>query len=207
MRETAFEFLNRHLSVSYETFERLFIYHDLLLKWQAKINLISNDTISDCWNRHFLDSAQLIKHLPDTSEHIIDIGSGAGFPGMVIAIMTNKKCHLIESDGKKISFLKEVARLTKTNVSIYHDRVENISMEKGDVVMARAVADLNQLLKISEKFVSHGTTLLFPKGKNYSTELDEAKIEWSFESEIIPSITDSSGAIVKLSQIKRRAHD
>jgi len=204
VRETPFDLLSRHIKVSHETFERLSTYHDLLLKWQSKINLISNDTIEDCWNRHFLDSAQLINQIPDSADNILDIGSGAGFPGMVLAIISNKKCHLIESDTKKATFLKEVARLTNTNVTIYNERVENISIPQMPLITARALANLNQLLNWSEKFVSHETISLFPKGKNYSTELEDAKIEWAFDSEILPSVTDTNGVIVKLSHIKRR---
>lgn len=205
MRETAFDLLNRYIPVSHETVDRLETYHALLLKWQAKINLISDDTIGDCWNRHFLDSAQLIKHLPENARELTDIGSGAGFPGMVLAIISNKKTHLVESDGRKVSFLREVARLTKANVVIHNDRIENVIIDKCDVIMARALSNLNQLLSLTEKFVSHGTICLFHKGKNYSKEISDAKIEWSFDSDILPSVTDEHGVIVKLSHIQRRA--
>ena len=204
MVDSAFELLNLHINVSYETFDKLCLYYDLLIKWQNKINLISSDTIDHIWERHFLDSAQLINYLPEPNGNIIDIGSGAGFPGMILAVMGIPNIHLIESDGKKISFLREVARITNSNVTIHHDRVEDINIENCKIILSRAVTDLTQLLNLIEKNVSHETISLFHKGKNYSNELEEAKNNWSFEHQIFPSITGHNGVIIKLSHIKRR---
>lgn len=204
MPDTGHDILNQHIRVPRETLDRLSIYHNLLLKWQAKINLISNDSIPDVWSRHFLDSAQLINHLPSLDHTIMDIGSGAGFPGMVIAILGGRDIHLVESDGKKIAFLREISRETQTPVTLHHNRIENVCLEKCDVILSRACSDLNQLLKLCEKNVSRGTISLFHKGKNYSNELEDAKKYWSFESQILPSVTDKNGVIVKLSHIQRR---
>lgn len=205
MLDTNFELLNRHVNVSRETFKKLSLYYDLLIKWQSKINLISDQTISDIWSRHFLDSLQLLKHIPKTLKNpaMIDIGTGAGFPGMALAIYGVGEIHLIESDGKKISFLKEVSRITESKVFIHHDRIENVKLDKCDIILSRACSDLNQLLNLSSKNVSRETFSLFHKGKNYSNELEEAKKHWSFDTEIFPSVTDQNGVIVKLSNINR----
>mgnify|MGYP003395316089 CR=1 FL=1 len=205
MPDPGYDLLNRHLKVSRETFERLSVYHDLLLKWQAKINLISNDSIPDIWTRHFLDSAQLINHIPSLGASILDIGAGAGFPGMVTAILGAHDVHLVESDGKKVAFLREVSRETETPVSIHHERAENVRLDKCDIILSRACSDLNQLLRLCEKNVSRETFSLFHKGKNYSNELEDADKYWSFEQQVLPSVTDPNGVIIKLSHIHRRA--
>jgi len=204
MPRNPFSILNDHVQVSRETFTRLSIYHDLLIKWQTKINLVSADSIADSWSRHFLDSLQLKNHLPKNEKAIIDIGSGAGFPGMVLSIAGVKNVHLVESDGKKISFLQEVARLTGSDAIIHHSRVEGIKIEKVGIIIARAVSDLDQLFAYVVPHVSHETICLFPKGKNYAKEIEDAKKEWSFDCEAIPSVTDNQGAILKISNLKRR---
>ena len=205
MRDETYQFLNRYLSVSRETFDKLFIYHDLLIKWQKQINLVSDNTLSDSWNRHFLDSAQLLSHIPNPLVKTADIGSGAGFPGMVLAIMGMSNIHLIESDAKKIVFLKEVSRLTNTSVMIHHSRIEDLSIGTFDLIVSRALSDLNKLLQFSSHFVSHETFCLFHKGKNYSKEIEEAKKSWSFDHAIFPSVSDPHGVIIKLSNLKRPA--
>jgi len=204
MPRDPFSLLNDHLHVSRETFERLKIYHDLLLKWQAKINLVSNDSVSDIWHRHFLDSLQLKKHLPKNEKAIIDIGSGAGFPGMVLSIIGVPHIQLVESDGKKTSFLHEVSRLTGAIVTIYQGRAEDIFIENAGVIIARAVAELKSLLLLTAPHVSHETICLFPKGKNYAKEIEDAKKEWLFDYEVLPSITDKQGVILRLSNLKRQ---
>lgn len=202
--EEALLLLKCHVDISDEIFSRLFAYHDLLLKWQAKVNLIGSDTIEDIWNRHFLDSLQLLKLLPSTSKPILDLGSGAGFPGMVLAIAGIKNIHLVESDSKKTSFLKEVARITKTDVIIDNIRIEDMNLSDAGVVMARALADLPTLFEYIERFVSHETIYLFPKGKNYAKELQDAKLKWNFDAVAIPSVTDINAVILSISNLRRR---
>lgn len=205
MLDTIFDTLNSKIHVSRETFDRLKIYHELLLRWQSKINLISNDTIDDCWNRHFLDSLQIQKYIENKNTKIADIGTGAGFPGMVIAICGYNNIHLIESDTKKISFLREVSRLTNTEVTLHHERIEDSKLYNVDVILSRACSDLNKLINMSSKIVSRETYFLFHKGKNYSNELEAAKKIWSFDDEIFNSITDPNGVIVKLSNVRRHS--
>lgn len=199
-----FELLNSHIPVSHETFERLKLYHDLLLKWQKKINLISNDTISYTWNRHFLDSLQLAKYIDDKEKIIVDLGAGAGFPSMVLAIMGYNNIHLIESDSRKVAFLREVARVTESKVFIHNCRIEdNPITSEIDIFISRACASLDKLLHLSQKRISRGTICLFHKGKNYSIENEDALKNWQYDLVVNPSIVDSQSVILKLSNIRK----
>ena len=202
--DDTFSWLNTHVSVSRKTFDLLNIYHNLLLKWQPKVNLVGPDTISDAWKRHFLDSLQLQNHIENYDARIVDIGTGAGFPGMVLAISGNTNIHLIESDSKKILFLREVARITKTNVIIHHDRIENVELKNVGMVISRACAPLTKLFSYSANFVSHETICLFHKGKNYSKDSEDAKNDWEFESVVLPSIADTEGVVLKITNLRKR---
>jgi 16S rRNA (guanine527-N7)-methyltransferase len=199
----AFELLNRHVKISRETFERLSLYHNLLIKWQARVNLVGPESLQDAWQRHFLDSLQLLNAIESVSQVMVDLGSGAGFPGMALAIAGANNMHLVESDGKKISFLREVARITETKISIHHSRMEDCVFDRVDIFTARAVAPLKELFSSIEPNVSHGTFCLFQKGKNSIKEMDDAKEEWSFDSIIIPSVTDKEGSVLRVSNLKR----
>jgi 16S rRNA (guanine527-N7)-methyltransferase len=207
--QKAFDSLNRHLPVSRETFVRLQAYHDLLLKWQTRVNLISPDTVSTAWERHFLDSLQLLNHIENTNKKIIDLGSGAGFPGMAIAIAGANNVHLVESDGKKIQFLKEVARITNTSITIHHSRIEDKPTSDADIIISRACSPLDKLLSHSSHYVSHETICLFHKGKNYSKELEEAKAHWNFQYIVLPSVINTpdtvnqQGVILKLTNVSK----
>lgn len=207
MREDIFSLLNRHADVPCETFERLVAYHDLLLRWQAKVNLIGPDTVGDVWSRHFIDSIQLLKFLPGKHLSVLDIGSGAGFPGMVLAICGVANVTLAEVDQKKVIFLKEVARVTNTPVVIHAARVEALEEKVFDVVTSRACSALTTLLDYSSRFVSCETFCLFPKGRNYTKEVDDAQTKWNFQLETAPSVTDTQGVILKISQVERRGHE
>ncbi len=191
-----------HLPSDIQT--RLETYQALLLKWQKSVNLVSNSTLSDSWNRHFIDSAQLAKFITKLNPIVVDIGSGGGFPGMVLAIMLDGEFHLIESDQKKCIFLSEVSRETKTKVIIHNDRIETSTIHKVDYITSRACANVSQLFSWTEKLVSHETKCLFLKGKNYSIELDEAKKDWQFDFSNHPSVTESESAILELKNIRRR---
>lgn len=190
-----------HLDVSRETFDKLSAYHDLLLKWQSKINLISPNTINDIWHRHILDSAQFYRQLPDTSIKLVDIGSGAGLPGIILSIMGINEVHSIESDGRKCLFQKEVARQLNLPMTIHNSRIEETTLDSADVITARACSSLSTLLTWSKNLRSEKTICLFAKGKNYAKDLDEAKMNWSFDYNIIPSITDDQAAILALKNI------
>ncbi len=203
MLKEPFDFLNSHIPVSRGTFELLSIYYELLLKWQKKINLIGPDTIPDIWNRHFLDSLQLVKYIDDKKKVIADLGSGAGFPGMVLAICGYENIHLIESDSRKIAFLREVSRVTNTKISIHNKRIEDFKIDRIDIFVSRALAPLDKLFHLISKSVSHETICFFHKGKNYSNENQDALLNWRYDIDVNPSIVDSQSVILKISNIRK----
>ncbi|MEK6746482.1 MAG: 16S rRNA (guanine(527)-N(7))-methyltransferase RsmG [Pseudomonadota bacterium] len=203
MHNSPFELLNSHISVSPEVFERLKLYHNTLIKWQEKINLVSKDTLSDVWQRHFLDSLQLINFIEDKNKIIVDLGSGAGFPGMALAIAGYKNIHLLESDSRKVAFLREVARITETKISIHNCRIENNPVADVDIFISRACASLEKLFSLIEKSVTHETTCLFHKGKNYSIENENALLHYRYDMNVTPSVVDSHGVVLKIANIRR----
>lgn len=180
---------------------RLRLFDDLLLKWQKAINLIGPGTVADRWRRHYLDSAQL-QPLAEAG-HWLDLGSGAGFPGLVLAILGIGEMHLVESDQRKVLFLREAARLTGAPVTVHHGRIETSSAPKAGVITARALAPLPNLLDLAERFVAESTVLLLPKGQDVEQELTAATKYWSMEVERLPSQTDPAGVILRLKGLRR----
>jgi 16S rRNA (guanine527-N7)-methyltransferase len=189
--------------VSRETYNNLSLYVDTLIKWQYKINLISKNTIDDIWTRHILDALQLLPLIPEKSANTIDIGSGAGIPGLILAIAGHANMTLIESDKRKCAFLMECARLCKVNVSIINQRIEDIIPFPADYILSRACADIQQLLHYSYPFYYKKTVCLFPKGENYAKEIGDASIQWNFGYELIQSSSDSRGKIIKMYTISK----
>jgi 16S rRNA (guanine527-N7)-methyltransferase len=189
------------LSVSHETCRRLEAYEDLLQKWQKVKNLVSPSTLGEVWERHFRDSLQLLELYP-AARRWVDIGAGAGFPGMVIAIAlaekANASVHLIESDNRKCAFLREVARATNAPAIIEYGRAEEVigRMERVDAVTARAVAPLDKLVEMARPLIDSGATALFPKGRGYRDELTRLRLPSSFRTKIAPSLTDKDAAII-----------
>lgn len=199
-------------NVSRETFLKLKTYESLLVEWQGKFNLVSNSTLDCLWKRHFLDSAQLVKYIPANAEKLFDFGSGAGFPGMVVAVMQSEKMpylkvSLVESTGKKTMFLNCIKEtLGLTNVEVLNCRVESISKQKADVITSRAMTALNSLLDYAYPFCTAKTVCIFPKGKKYAEEIAEAKKSWQFDCQIHDSEQSSEGKILvitNLSKVKR----
>ena len=199
---------NKHFNVSRETISCLSLYESLLKKWNKKTNLVSKNSLSDAWGRHFLDSAQLVKHCQPENKLWLDFGSGAGFPGLVLAIMGKKNIHLIEADQKKCVFLKEIAMLTDTNITIHNCRIENLSFINVDLITCRALAPLNKLVDYVETFVSKSSDkkqtfpkLLFLKGKNYKNELLQLRKNRNIDFKEYPSITDKDGKILYINKV------
>lgn len=190
--------------VSRETLSALETYAALLVKWQARINLVAKDSLADLWRRHFLDSAQLVPLLPPGEAPITDLGSGAGFPGLVLAILTGRQVHLVDSDQRKGAFLLEAARMTGAKAKIHTTRIEAANAWSAEIVTARALASLDQLLDWAAPFLTPTTTCLFLKGAKAEDELTEAARFWTMETERRPSLTDSSGVILKLTHLQRR---
>ena len=189
------------LSISEDALEKLAIYDRLLIKWQGAINLISETTIQDRFNRHFLDSAQLMKFIPDRNIRLADLGSGAGFPGMVLAILGISDVHLIESDVRKATFLREVSRETNTPVTIHDRRAEQCKIEDVDFFTARALAPLRELLGMFDHLRTKGraTTCLLLKGAQWQEELDKARKKWDLQAELFESLTEQEARVIKIS--------
>jgi 16S rRNA (guanine527-N7)-methyltransferase len=189
--------------VSRETRERLNTYADLLRKWQRSINLVGPRTLDDLWNRHFTDSAQLLPLIPPNARVLVDFGSGAGFPGLVLAILGVAEVHLIESDQRKSTFLREVARATGTPVTVHAKRIEQVTPFPADVVSARALAPLADLLGFAAPFLGPDSLCLFPKGQMAEDELTAASKIWNMNVDRIQSVTDPSATILRISQVSR----
>jgi 16S rRNA (guanine527-N7)-methyltransferase len=187
--------------VSRETRERLNTYADLLRKWQRSINLVGPRTLDNLWNRHFTDSAQLLPLIPPNARVLVDFGSGAGFPGLVLAILGVSEVHLIESDQRKSAFLREVARATGTPITVHAKRIEQVAPFPADVVSARALAPLADLLGFAAPFLRSDSLCLFPKGQMAEDELTTASKIWNMNVDRIQSVTDPSATILRVSQV------
>ncbi len=191
--------------VSRETLARFVAYADLLTKWQETINLVGRSTITDLWRRHFLDSAQVHSLLPSTTQTVLDLGSGAGFPGLVLALMGVPNVHLAESDTRKCAFLREAARVCGVSVTVHARRIETIPPFAADVVTARALAPVSDLLGYAVPFLTAHSRCLFLKGQNAQAELDDAAQSWSFSVSRTPSCTDPDATLLDLQEVSR--HD
>ncbi|HEY9164032.1 MAG TPA: 16S rRNA (guanine(527)-N(7))-methyltransferase RsmG [Magnetovibrio sp.] len=186
------------------TLTRLQIYADLLVKWQAKINLVGPDTIPELWSRHMLDSAQL-EPLIEQGSKVADLGSGAGFPGLVLAIMrVDLDVHLVESDQRKCAFLREVNRATQANATVHTARIEALEPLQADVVTSRALAGLDKLLEFADIHRLSTGKCLFPKGKRWAEELTEAQKAWMMTVLKHPSRTEPAGRVLELLEIRKK---
>ncbi len=186
-------------------------YAGILAQWQTSINLVGPRTLSDVWTRHFLDSAQLAPLVPAGARTLTDLGSGAGFPGLVLAILLPRlTVRLVESDARKATFLAEAARATlgpdraKARIAIVRARAEDLDPAPQDVATARALAPLERLLRWAAPCLSDGTVCLFPKGAEAGSELTEAAKGWTMEIVRHPSLTDPRATVLELSHVRRR---
>ena len=199
------------VSVSRETLEHFRAYEALLRKWNARVNLVGPKTLADPWRRHFLDSATLAAHLPDGRRGqppvILDLGSGAGFPGLVLSILGAGDVHLVESDQRKAVFLQEASRVTTANVTLHNTRLEDLAPFPVDVFTARAFAPLSRILAYMEPFNRSGLTGLLLKGEGVEVELTDASKEWSMTVERFANPSDSRGTILRLSNIEKRSNE
>ncbi len=186
-----------------QTLERFQAYAELLVKWQARINLVGSATLPDLWRRHFLDSAQLYPLLPPGTRVLVDLGSGAGFPGLVLALLGVPNVHLMESDHRKASFLREAARLTKAPVTLHTTRIEALTPFPADVITSRALAPLPRLLGLGAPFLKKTGIFLLLKGKNVDLELTDSQKIWNMAVQRVQSVTNPSGAIVRLERVYR----
>ena len=196
--------------VSRETYDKLRDYESLIQKWNPSINLVAKSTMSDLWNRHIFDSAQVYYAASaELSGNCTDIGSGGGLPAIVIAILaqsTDKQVQMtmVESDKRKSVFLRTAIReLGLHNANVLNERIENVQMPVSKFISARALAPLTELFGFAQKLSDDKTTLLFQKGKNWLTEIEIAQNHWSFDYEAIKSETDSNAVILKIRGFSR----
>jgi 16S rRNA (guanine527-N7)-methyltransferase len=195
------------LDVSRETREKLSLLERELRRWQAIKNLVGPATLDHIWDRHIVDSLQLLDLAPDARAWL-DLGSGAGFPGLVLAIAGYDRgltVDLVESNSRKCAFLRHIVRLTGVRATVNEARLESVIpgfVGKTDVVSARALASLTKLLEWTHPLLKAGTIGLFPKGRDAEIELTEARESWTFNVEILPSRTDSEARILRITSIE-----
>ncbi len=210
--------------VSRETLARLNLYESVLRLWQPRINLVAGKTLNELWHRHFADSAQLAALIPPGARRLVDLGSGGGFPGLVLAILLSGQrgegrfdtangsvapclphvaVVLVESDVRKAAFLREVARQTGTAVEILSTRIENpetqAKLGKADVVTARALAPIERLLGLAAPLFGPDTVGLFLKGRSVQAEIEAARALWAFDVSLVSSVTadDAKVAVIR----------
>lgn len=198
----------KQVNVSRETLARLETYAALLCKWNPAINLVAKSTLDDLWSRHMLDSAQILSLAPKDTTSWVDLGSGGGFPGLVVAAMvleTHPDLHmtLVESDQRKSTFLRTVIRELGLNAKVVSKRIEDVSDIQAQVISARALASLDQLFDWSEAFLLPKSVCIFLKGATVEKEIREALASWSFVAEKFTSKTDSQATILKIGEIQR----
>ena len=200
--------------VSRETAERLTLYAALLGQWSKVQDLVAPGTLTEIWSRHFADSAQLLALIPEEARVLVDLGTGAGFPGLVIAILAAERggagleVHLVESNGRKCAFLRDVARQTGAFVEIHATRIENVASQRivsaADVVTARALAPLDRLLGLAEPLMGAQALGLFAKGRDFASEIESAGRSWAFELTAHISRTDPDSRILAVRRPVRR---
>lgn len=194
--------------VSRETRDRLQIYADLVRKWNPTVNLVSRSSLDELENRHFYDSAQLLTFAPERIESWVDLGSGGGFPGAVAAICLAERSPgtsvtLVESDQRKSAFLRTVARETGVKFTVLSNRIEEIAPLNADVLSARALAPLSDLLAWTALHRKSNGVALFPKGRAAAKEIEDALEHWRFDCETCPSRTDEEAVILKIGAVER----
>ena len=193
------------INVSRETLVRLKDYGGLLRRWNARINLVSRESLNDLWRRHMLDSIQLAawdRNYKGAGPWV-DLGSGAGFPGLVLAIAGIRDVHLVERNSRKCAFLREAALLTSADVTIHNARIETLEPLAGRAVTARALAPLVKLLPLAHRHLEDCGQMLFLKGQDVDIELTEATKYWKMTPRYSPSLSDKSGSILQLTEISR----
>jgi 16S rRNA (guanine527-N7)-methyltransferase len=191
--------------VSRETFDQLTQFAELVERWTTKINLISKPSVPHIWERHINDSVQLYRHAP-AAKHWVDLGSGGGFPAIVLAILSKQdgrdtKFTMVESDQRKCVFLRTAVRELGLNGEVLNKRIEEIPALEADILSARALSDLSKLLEYADLHLSSDGIALFPKGENWKAEDSDAKILWHYTCEPIPSLTNPAAAILRIKDI------
>lgn len=188
-----------NLNISREIKEKLDNFIQLLIRWNERINLISRGELPNLWTRHIADSLQLLKYI-NYNMHVIDIGSGNGIPALILAIAGIQNITIVESNRKKITFLKQASLNLSNNINIINDRVENLVLE-GDILISRAFASIDQIFRLTKNYKIYNKYLLL-KGVNYLSEIEKAKHNWSFDYRVFTSVTSNNGNILEIRNIK-----
>ncbi len=191
------------VDVSRETLERLELFVQILSTWTRTVNLIARADQAQIWQRHIVDSLQLVRHIPPGLLRAFDLGSGGGMPGLVLAIASDVPFTLIESDQRKAAFLQEAARQTAAPVTVVNQRIEQAKLEPALLVTARALAPLSTLLALAAPLLLPGGTLLALKGRKAGIEIEDARHSWDMKLTRTQSMTDPDAAILTISEVQR----
>ena len=199
----------KNFNVSRETLNNFCEYENLLCKWNKKINLVSKKTLVDIWDRHFLDSAQIINHVDASEKRWVDVGAGAGFPGLVVALLLRERkidCDvvLVEKNAKKVFFLNEVIRKLNLNVKVVNKKINCIDPLNADILTARAFSELKELIELAYRHRKERGICLFLKGENYRSELDKTLNYWFIDYDVFDSLSNSFGKIIRVKKIFKR---
>lgn len=206
MNELPLDFFKKYLPelfVSRETISRYETYYELLNQWNKVISLVQEKTLDDFIVRHVIDSLQIIPFINTLDSKIVDIGTGAGFPGLALAIYGYKDITLVESNRKKTVFLGEVSRKTKIPVTVLNERAEKIN-DKYDFILSRACSSLSNLLLLMSNVSRETSTGIFHKGATFSAEIEEAKLNWTFNYELKDSVTDKHSKIIIVKNVGKK---
>ncbi|MDP3197368.1 16S rRNA (guanine(527)-N(7))-methyltransferase RsmG [Tabrizicola sp.] len=196
------------VNVSRETFEALRAYEALVLRWNPAINLVSKKSLPELWDRHIADSAQVFALCPHDATSWADLGSGGGFPGLVVAVLAKElqpKLHvtLVESDLRKATFLRQAAQALALDVTVRSERIESLKPLDVDVLSARALAPLSELLGFAKLHLCRAGVAIFPKGARYQDEISQARKAWDFEVDTQPSLSEGEAALLVIRNIHR----
>jgi len=178
-------------------------YIDSIIQYNTHTNLVGKSTLTDPWSKHILDSLQIISFIKNKNHSILDMGTGAGLPGVVLSIAGYKNVSLVDSNGKKIKFLKTIKNNLGLNLNIISSRLEKLHDIKFDIITSRALAKLSILFGYSQNFVKKNTVLIFLKGKTVNEEIVEAKKNWKFKFQKHQSVSDSRGVILVIRRLSK----
>jgi 16S rRNA (guanine527-N7)-methyltransferase len=184
--------------------DRLITFAALLARWNPTIKLVSRQDIPHVWSRHIDDALQLVRYMPRGTTHAVDLGSGGGFPGLILAMATDVHFDLIEADSRKAAFLQEAVMATKAAATVHGRRVEDVALGSRKLVTARALAPLPKLLELSHRFLVEDSVCLFPKGERIDAEIADAREDWIMDLRQIPSRTSPDGRILCVTGLQRR---
>lgn len=175
-----------------------------IIKFNKHTNIVGKSTLNDFWKRHVLDSLQICKHIKNKKKSILDMGTGAGIPGVFLSIAGYSNVSLIDSNSKKIKFIQKVSHKLNINPKIHLKRIENLKNIKFDFLISRALAKLSKLFFYSHYFTKKGTVLIFLKGKTVKQEIEQAKTEWVFFYKTYKSLSDESGRVLVIKNLRKR---